>query len=287
MSAGTFQVDQIFSENCFNHYHTEGWILVKNFFDYAQEILPIHKEINNLIDQKRRFANLKPLNNLNSEINNELFLDLCRENRALGGQVYKACRHLPSTLSLLTSKKCADFTKFLMRTEFLNLIPYVPIRADIKGEEKYLLNWHQDYPYIQGSMNSVVIWTPLFNQRLNEGGVSLIPKTHSLGLRPVKIIDEQNKTNKNGGSSIEMANIEELDKMPAITTAVGASDALIFHTLLIHKSLPMLTDKIRWSLQMRFCDFNHHDAIKRGWPNGMIENNWFEFDHPEYVVSNP
>lgn len=284
MSNGAFQADKRTSPECLEHYQTEGWVLIKNFFDYKNEILPIHREINNLIDQKRRSIGLSPVPNLNTEINVDLFLDLCRHNRGFGGHVYKACRHLPSTLSLLTGDKMTQMAKTLMKTEFLNLIPYVPIRVDIRGEEKYLLNWHQDYPYIQGSMNGVVMWSPLFNQRLHEGGVAVIPKSHSWGLKPVHILDAQNKNNKNGGNSIEISNVEELDQMPSLTTAVDAADVLIFHTLLVHKSLPLKDDRVRWSMQIRFCDFNYQDAVLRGWPNGMIENNWFEFDHPEYVI---
>lgn len=282
---GVFHASEKESQSCLEHYYSEGWILVKNFFDYNKEILPIHRDINNLINQKRKSLGLEGVCEVEGEINNDLFLDLCKQNRGSAGQVYKACRHLPSTLSLMTGDKCTAYAKLLMQTDFLNLIPYVPVRADIKGEEKYLLNWHQDYPYIQGSMNSVVIWTPLFNQKLNEGGVLVVPGSHKAGVRNVKIIDPQNKNNKNGGSSIEMANLNEFDRANTLTTAVDVTDALIFDTLLVHKSLPLINEKIRWSVQMRFADFNNEDAINRGWPNGMIENNWFEFDHPEFVIN--
>lgn len=281
---GVFHTSEKESQSCLEHYYSAGWILVKNFFDYNKEILPIHKDINNLINQKRKNIGLKGLPAIDGEINNELFLDLCKENRSAAGQVYRACRHLPSTMSLMAGEKCAAFSKLLMQTEFLNLIPFVPVRPDIKGEEKYLLNWHQDYPYIQGSMNSVVIWTPLFNQKLNEGGVLIVPGSHKGGIRKVKVIDPQNKNNKNGGSSIEIADLSEFDNAETLSTAVDVTDALIFDTKLVHKSLPLVNEKIRWSVQMRFADFNNEDAINRGWPNGMIENNWFEFDHPEYIA---
>lgn len=282
---GVFDSSNKETGSCLEHYYSEGWVLIKNFFDYEKEILPIHKDINNLIDLKRKSIGLRGLDSAEKTINNESFLDLCSVNRGAAGQVYRACRHLPSTLSLLTGAKCTSYAKLLMKTDYLNLIPYVPIRADIKGEEKYLLNWHQDYPYIQGSTNSVVIWTPLFNQKLHEGGVLVVPGSHKAGIRNVRILDPQNKNNKNGGSSIEMAELSEFDKAETITSAVDVTDALVFDTLLVHKSLPLINEKIRWSLQMRFADFNHEDAIRRGWPNGMIENNWFEFDHPEFVVS--
>ncbi len=281
---GVFQPAEHFSEECLRHYQCEGWVLLKGFYDTSEDLIPIHREVNQLVNLKLNEMGVKPDADSLDTISNRNFLSLCGKNRDRAGEIYRATRHFQGTHQLLVKERNLALAKLLMNTDYVNVIPYVPLRIDIKGEEKYLFDWHQDYPYTQGSMDGIVIWAPLFDVFCGEGGVKFIPQSHKKGVHPVIVNDKENM-NKNGAHSIRIANPELFEKQQAYSMDVMAGDALVFSTLLVHKSLPLTRGDIRWTTQLRYGNFNDLDSIKRGWPGGMIEGNWFEKDHPEFVIT--
>jgi len=284
-SEGVFGKDQFLGQECFAHYQDQGWVLLKGFYDTRKDILPVHQEMNELIRLKLNKLNLSPVDPPELEtIRQNDFLKICATNRDEGGDIYRATRHLLSLHRLLIREENLALARFLMETEYVNVIPYIPIRIDIQGEEKYLFEWHQDYPYIQGSPDSVIFWAPLFDVEEGKGGVKLIPESHKQGVRKVKLVDPFNE-NRNGAHTIQLEGSEDLDREDAWYMNMEAGDALVFSTLLLHKSIPMDQGKIRWTTQIRYANFSHEDAVQRGWPNGMIEGCRFEEKHPEFVIN--
>ena len=284
-SEGVFEKKSFFGEKCASHYQDQGWVLLKGFYDYQKDILPIHQEVNELIRLKLSKLNLSPVDPPEQEtIRQNDFLKICSANREEGGDIYRATRHLLSLHRLLIRDENIKLAQVLMKTEYVNVIPYIPIRIDIQGEEKYLFEWHQDYPYIQGSPDSVIFWAPLFGIEEGKGGVKLIPESHKQGVRKVKLLDPFNE-NKNGAHTIQLEGSENLDREDAWYMTMEAGDALVFSTLLVHKSIPMDTNGVRWTTQIRYANFSNEDAIQRGWPNGMIEGCRFEEKHGEFVVN--
>lgn len=280
---GIYPIEQHFSEECLTHYQQEGWVLLKNFYDFNNDLLPIHCNVNQLITNKLAELGIPFLKGDGGCISNQNFLAICEQNREKAGEIYRATRHLCATHKLLVKEQNLQLAQKLMQTESVNIIPYVPLRIDIKGEEKYLFEWHQDYPYTQGSTDGIVVWAPLFDVKDGEGGIKFIPGSHKKGILPVVVADKGN-ANGNGAQSIRLPDIELFEKQQAYTVDVKAGDALVFSTLLLHKSLPLRQTQIRWTTQLRYANFDESDAVARGWPGGMIEGNWFEKDHPEYIV---
>ena len=84
-----------------------------------------------------------------------------------------------------------DIAKQIIGSEFINICPYSATRIDIKGEEKYLFPWHQDYHYIQGSQDGLVVWMPLSEVAEGEG-IELIEGSHKRGLMKVRMVDPKN-----------------------------------------------------------------------------------------------
>lgn len=282
---GIFYKDRHFSQDCLKHYLKEGWVLLKDFYSFTDDLLPIHKNVNQLIKVKCKELGLPFKGDIESPICNEAFLAICRKNRAKAGEIYRATRHLSSTHKLLQKLENLRLAEFLMGSKNLNLIPYVPLRIDIKGEEKYLFDWHQDFPYTQGSTDGIVSWAPLFDVVSGEGGIKFIPQSHHRGILPV-IVSDKNNTNANGAHTIRLAGLENFNDEQSYTIDVKAGDALVFSTLLLHKSIRLNSTKIRWTTQLRYANFDQKEASQKGWPGGMIEGSWFEDIYPEYVVKN-
>lgn len=258
-------------------------MLVKGFYDVVADIEPVHRHVNHLIDLKLRQHGLPPVR-AGATIDSDAFLRLCAADRAIGGEIYRASRHLLPLHQLSSRPHALDLARTLMQTEYINFIPYTAMRIDIRGEEKYLFPWHQDYPYIQGSMDGVVVWVPLFPVDPSRGGgVELVAGSHRDGLCPVELVDPDNH-NRNGAHTIRIADTARFDRMPTVAAAVEPGDALVFHTLLVHRSVPMHAGTVRWTTQIRYANFSFPDAVQRGWPGGMIEGVGFESAHPEFVT---
>jgi len=261
----------------------KGFLFLKDFFDFEKEILPIHKEINALIDLKLRHAKLEPAKNPEkTTIRNEDFYRLIKKDRMLGGDIYRACRHLLSLQQLVTNEKMLSLARRLMATDTINVLSYVGIRIDVPSEQKYLFPWHQDYPYPQGSMDGLVFWLPFFDVPLGHGNIQLIAGSHHEGLRKVKLVAPEN-TGGSGAHTLEIENMGSYDDCDLFETEVKAGDVLVFSTLTLHKSTPSTSNSIRWTSQIRYGNFSNEDSIRRGWPGGLFEGDKFEDRHPEYI----
>jgi len=124
-----------------------------------------------------------------------------------------------------------------------------------KEEVYYKTPNHQDWPSMESSLNSLVIWVPLVNVNKENGSIIIYPGSHKNGVLPFKT---------NGG----FAQVEY--KGESIQPELEVGDIVIFSTMLVHKSGDILNDSIRWSCHFRYTDMLEEDFINRGFPNPYI-----------------
>jgi Phytanoyl-CoA dioxygenase (PhyH) len=122
----------------------------------------------------------------------------------------------------------------------------------------------------------------LFNER--NGCLTVAPGSHSGGLRKLNLVDPYNKNN-NKQKMLEIADQGALAALPKVKVPAQLGDALIFSTMLLHASGPNLSDRIRFTLQVRFGNFLHPVAIEKGWPGSMRDGSIFQEKHPEYIAA--
>jgi len=281
---GCFAASNRFSAGCLKHYAEEGWVLLKGLFDVERDLVPIHRNINKLIELKLNQLGIVPVESGDSaQIRNRDFMQIVCSERDKAGEIYRACRHLLPLHVLSVKEELIELACRYIGTAWINYLPYTAVRIDVLGEENYLFPWHQDYPYTQGSIDGIVIWAPLFDVPVGHGHVRIIPRSHLSGLRQVHLADPGN-ANRNGARTISIIGEERLDEEPFVEAAVNVGDALVFNTLLLHRSTPSGSGTVRWTFQLRYANFANPDAVRRGWPGGMIEGIGFEKDHPEFVV---
>lgn len=282
--SGVFAAKDRLSEACARHYSEHGWILLKGLFDRARDLTPIHRVINRLIGLKLQHLGLgKAPVEPEDTIQQAEFMRIAGRDRERAGEIYRACRHLLPLHVLSVRTELIELAAKLMGTRWINYIPYTAMRIDIPGEEKYLFPWHQDYPYTQGSVDGVIVWSSLFDVPLGGGHLRLIPGSHRRGVQKVRLVDPDNR-NRNGARTIAIDGAERLDAEPFVECPVEAGDALVFHTLLLHRSTASNAKEARWTMQLRYANFDNADAVLRGWPGGMIEGAGFEANHPEYIA---
>jgi len=117
---------------------------------------------------------------------------------------------------------------------------------------------HQDWRNMQGSLDSVVAWLPLIDVDPSIGALELLPGSHTLGLLKAEMTD---------GYPEVHGPYEDSDFVPC---DMKRGDALIFSAFLIHRSGTNTTDRIRWSIQLRYNNLEEKTFAERGFPHGYI-----------------
>ena len=108
---------------------------------------------------------------------------------------------------------------------------------------------------MQGSLNSIVLWTPLADVGRDDYPVIVADGSHLLGLLP--------STEHVFGHQIEPARVQGLDFHPV---ELKRGDILVFSTLLAHATSDTGGDRVRTAASFRFNDAADSSYIERGLP---------------------
>jgi len=208
---------------------------------------------------------------------------IAKQNRKLIGLLYKvSCRFL-SVNRLACDPWLAGVSAQLMKTELVMSCPFVNVRIDLPGEDKYLLEQHQDFPYIQDSQDSITWWIPFTNILEDAGVPSFAYASHKGGVIKVREIS-YDSTGESGGKSFKIPEECQLPKEVFSKSApVYFGEAIAFNTLLVHCSEPNLSSIARITLQIRFGNPLSEDSFNRNYPDGLYLGNRFSKSYPEYV----
>jgi hypothetical protein len=168
--------------------------------------------------------------------------------------------------------------RFALCNEILNLLNLFNIkypslgpsyvRSDIYEEKNHLFDWHQDAASLLGSINMFTYWIPLYDCSNVLGTLSIIPKSHKLGL-----LDSQGRKEsyeieetKNGNQVA----IFPTKKFDSIELDVNAGEIVILHPLLLHKSFyPSTTHPTRLTVILRFDDMGDINHRELGYKCGQ------------------
>jgi ectoine hydroxylase-related dioxygenase (phytanoyl-CoA dioxygenase family) len=140
---------------------------------------------------------------------------------------------------------------------------------------------HQDYPNNQGTENLYACWMPLGDCPVELGGLAVLPGSHRLGMAPLEFAL---------GPGHRRAKLDE--RFEQIGWAGGdfeLGDAIVFHSLTVHRALPNTMNRMRLSVDYRFqregealtagCLEPHFgrlswDEIYRGWSRDDLKHYW-------------
>ena len=159
------------------------------------------------------------------------------------------------------------------------LNPYKAIRIDYSQRENYLLTWHQDYPYVQDSLDALIYWIPLHDVNEEGGCLMVAPGSHQQGILPVRMTQSTPCI-----KDLQLADSSVIKRYSPIPLPVNLGDVIVFSTLLLHSSRPNNTPFPRWTLQIRHGNFENPFSMQKHWPGSHYEHSWFDKSHPEYVM---
>jgi hypothetical protein len=142
-----------------------------------------------------------------------------------------ALKHHPAIISLFER----------MFGEQVLVHPLLVARNIFPQREVLTTRPHQDYVHIQGTPATYTVWLPLQDCPLEMGGLSVAEGSHRHGVHDFTVAS--------GAGGLET--IEPFaDAWRGGDFALG--DALIFHSMLVHKGLNNNTNRLRHSLDSRY-----------------------------------
>jgi ectoine hydroxylase-related dioxygenase (phytanoyl-CoA dioxygenase family) len=234
-----------------NELHDKGFIIIKNFFP-KEYVINLRKRAENIFQiQFDRF-------NYNGSFK-ENMIQLFNENQEVFINCGKIIQSgLIELYQLPLEKNIIDLIKNL-GISFPNLCtrPVLFFNHPKLAKEEYYYKTppHQDWPSMESSSDSLVLWVPLVDVNDQNGSILIWPETHKKGLLPYQSI---------GG----FANVEVDNNYIQPSLEIG--DIAIFSTFLVHSSGDIINDTIRWSCHFRYTNMLDQDFINRGFPNPYI-----------------
>jgi len=113
-------------------------------------------------------------------------------------------------------------------------------RMDQPHSTRHLAVWHQDHAYVGGSTDTVTAWVPLQDTPWEMGPLMIVPQSHGMPLT--------HNMELNGRKTI---------KTPPLSLGINIlpmrrGDVLLFHSLLLHSGQVNLSDRVRYSVQVRY-----------------------------------
>ena len=113
---------------------------------------------------------------------------------------------------------------------------------------------HQDYPNNQGTRELYACWMPLADCSVEEGSLSILRGSHRFGVAPMRA---------SLGAGNRRAELDErYGDLDWVCGDLGLGDALIFHSLTVHRALPNRGEAMRLSVDYRFQ--REGDALTNG-----------------------
>jgi hypothetical protein len=168
-------------------------------------------------------------------------------------------QYLPSLMCLASSKKMVEILKFNgIQMPVINTRPLLSFssKETAKNENYWKVPAHQDWPSMQGSLNSLTCWLALVDVTEDMGPLQISPKSHMNG----KLDHVDN------GVPFLSEYRGEFKSFP-----MEAGDILLFNTFTVHRSGINLSEKIRLSAHFRYDDCMEPSFIKRKYPRHRIE----------------
>lgn len=226
----------------------------------------------------------KKLVQLENEDLNRILLQIHKDHRHLISIVYDAVKTIPEFQRIVNSEKNVRMFQNLRLTELVGITRSGEgIRMDFPGDVKFKAPWHQDYLSQFGSYDGLVFWSPLVPISKEIGPLQVLEKSHAAGLLPVFYEDEKHSNTPYG---LKIYNEEQIiRKYNCKELVCDPGDLLILDFKTIHRSGNNSSAQVRWSMQMRYFNFNDPLGISKGWSGGFASGANISTVHPELLIT--
>ena len=264
-------------------FQRDGLLIVREFYNLERDIYPIQKtiyEIIGLIIGKYNLQISRP--EFTPESFDAGFQQILAANRACGAEIYDAVKQIPAFFRLVSHPEHEQ----LFRELRADSLPGVAaggygIRIDNPNEDRFRANWHQEYPAQLRSLDGLVYWSPLASVTEEMGPVEFCPGSQVEGPIPVFTRDPKNPE-KTGAYSLTLKDeMNLLKKYLHVSPLTAPGDLVILDFLVLHASGHNRSNRSRWSMQLRYFNFNEPTGRSHGWKGSYASGVDFRQIHPE------
>jgi hypothetical protein len=274
------------NEEQIHQFQSDGFLVIKGFYDLERDIVPIQKSIHKVIGQVLKRHGL-PDNRgpFAPEHFDEGYQDLIKVNRKHGGEVYDAVKQIPAFMRLLG---IVDHETLFAQLRN-DAVPAIAaggygIRVDNPGEERFRAPWHQEYPSQLRSLDGVVYWSPLVQVTPELGPVRLCVASHRDGPVPVYTRDPLNPDKTGAYGLILKDEAALVASYQQVAPLSSPGDLIIIDFLTLHASGHNAGQRSRWSMQFRYFNFNEPVGMRHGWKGSYAAGVNFAQVHPELCL---
>lgn len=268
-----------------NAYHRDGFVVLRNCYDLETEIRPIQRAIGEIICLIREHNGYEAVIPESWANFDHQFADLIAHDRRLGGVVYDAVKQIPAFVRLVCSTAHELLYNQLVKAELIGVAAGgYGIRIDNPSEERFRVDWHQEYPAQLRSLDGAVFWSPLVPIEEDMGPVIICPGSQVEGPVPVHTTDPENP-GKAGAYALILENREErIARYEQVAPLMNPGDLLVMDFLTLHASGRNVSRRSRWTMQSRLFNFREKTGISHEWSGSYAAGKDFGKIHPELVV---
>jgi len=275
----------LLNENDRADFAHNGVLVIKQFYDINQDILPIQSaiyEIIGLVMQKHGLSIDRQ--SFNGENFDDGYAELIAANRQYGSEVYDLVKQIPAFLRLISGARSEQLFCDLRGTNLAGIgTASYGIRIDNPFEEQFRSQWHQEFLYQPQSLDGLVFWTPLVPILPDMGPVVACLESHKDGL--CKYNKSKPYTQKSGAYKIGLFNeAQVIGRYKQFAPLTEPGDLIIMDFLTIHQSGSNVSHRSRWSTQFRLFNFCEPTGMRIGWKASVTAGTNIESIFSEYFV---
>lgn len=267
-------------------FEEDGVLILPSFYDVEKEIKPIQEAVYRLIGLIIEENNLA-IERLpfSPETFDSGYNEMIAIDRKLGSLVYDAVKQIPDFIRLVAKPEHNAVFKALRNGAFPGIAAGgYGIRIDNPFEEQFRANWHQEYPAQLRSIDGLVYWTPLLNITKELGPVEFCPGSHREGVVPLYTRDPDNPEKQGAYSLVLQDEAVRLAKYKRVSPLTKPGDLVVLDFLVLHASGHNRSLRSRWSMQLRYFNFNDPTGRSYGWKGSYAAGVDFRQIHPELCV---
>lgn len=149
--------------------------------------------------------------------------------------------------SVITHPAILDVVESVIGPEIM-FHPQFNCQAKMPGENRSKIPWHQDLGFLRPEAEGtfmVNFWIPLVDATVENGCLEVIAGSHRSGLKPHGPLPDHPEHG---------ILTEHLPPGDRLACPVRKGGAVLFQHKTAHRSFPNRTDRIRWSIDIRYSD---------------------------------
>ena len=249
-------VDGRLSEAHLEFFHREGYFIAEEVFE-REELDPLRHELAGGVEEKIQELKAEGrIENSYDELSFEKRLvPIFQEDEKMGREImyhlegYKGGGYRGKEMfNLIKNPKMIRMAESIIGPEIISSSIY-RLRTKLPGDKFKVVPWHQDSGYWAGQCDPHLLltcWIPLVDATRENGCMKILPRAHKSGA-----IRHYWHREKRGFLIIEDEDLPERGAK-AMYAQVKVGTVIIMTNMTPHCSIPNATDRVRWSVDLRY-----------------------------------